>query len=124
MKIRANRQNIKKHASALLGANYTPDNEKSLIQLCERQLNLVAGVHPSHTRRERLAEIDKLLGNYGVEGLLLDRHGNDMSGTCSMSGVALDCQYSNTGDTYAMTIMYVGSKLFIGDWGCLVDQLS
>lgn len=124
MKLAANRKNLKAHAAALLGQNYTPEKAKELIRLALLPLNLQAGVHPSHTRAERLGELDKLLGNHGVEGMLLDKHGNDCAGDCSMRNVALDCHYSNTGDTYGITMLYAGRKLFIGDWGSLVEKLS
>ena len=60
-------------------------------------------------------------GNYGCEGILADADGNDLSGNCSMTGVKWDVHYSNTGDTYGITIMYVNGKLFIGDWGGLFE---
>lgn len=124
MKLRANRINLKLHARALLGNEYSPEKEKALIACAIKPLNLVAGIHPSHTRAKHLAELGKILGTYGVEGMLLDKHGNDCAGNCSMHGVALDCQYCNAGDTYAITLMYVGRKLYIGDWGSLVEALK
>lgn len=123
MKIRANRANIKKHAQALLGNNYSPEKEKELILACLAPVIREPGEHVSFARVRHLERVDKVLGNYGVEGMLLDRHGNDLSCTCSERGVYLDCHYSNTGDTYALTVMWVNGKLYIGDWGSLVERL-
>jgi hypothetical protein len=55
--------------------------------------------------------------------MLLGKGGEDLSGTCSMNGVRLDCQYCNAGDSYAMTVMYVNGRLCVGDWGSLVERL-
>jgi len=53
--------------------------------------------------------IDKILKTHGVEG------------TCENG---LDFQYCNTGDTYAMTLLYYKGKLRIGDWGTIVEENS
>lgn len=130
MKLAANRKNLKAHAKALLGNNYLPERETALIKECLDGFvrdTLPSGrpaCHISHDHRAHLERIDKILGTYGVEGMILDRHGNDLSGTCSESGVALDCQYCNTGDSYGLTILYVNGKLCIGDWWSLVERLS
>ena len=124
MRIRANRKNLKTHAKSLFGQNYTPEGEKELIRLCLAPLERTPGSHVSHDRADRLELIDKLLGNCGVEGMLLDGAGNDVSGECSMRNVAADIQYSNTGDTYALTIMYVNGVLCIGDWESVVEDLG
>jgi hypothetical protein len=121
MKLRAN---LKKHARALLGNEYTPEAERELIRLCLLPLTRTPGAHVSHDRADRLALIDKVLGTYGVEGMLLGRHGEDLSGTGSEQGVMLDCQYCNAGDTYALTVLYVNGRLCLGDWGSLVERLA
>jgi len=123
MKLAANRKNLKAHAAALLGNNHTPDTEKALLRECLTGFVRTRG-HISHDCAAHLERIDKIIGTHGVEGMLLDRHGNDLSGTCSMDGVKLDCQYCNTGDSYGITILYVNGRLCIGDWGSLVETLS
>lgn len=129
MKIAANRSNLKKHARALLGNNYSPESEKALIAECTRGFvrDTTPGGRPfghiSHDRAAHLDRIGKILGTYGTEGMLLGKGGEDLSGTCSMQGVRLDCQYCNAGDSYAMTVLYVNGKLCIGDWGSLVELL-
>lgn len=121
MKLAANRKNLKRFAKDLFRGNYTPEAEKALIQEC-----LTGFVrdeyyrHISHDRAEHVARIDKILGNCGVEGCLLDKCGNDVSGECSDRNVHLDLEYSNTGDMYALTIGYVNGKLRIFDFGSLL----
>lgn len=129
MKLAANRKNLKAHARALLGNNYSLEAEKALIAECTRGFvrDTTPGEHPfghiSHDRAAHLDRIGKILGTYGTEGMLLGKGGEDLSGTCSMQGVRLDCQYCNAGDSYAMTVLYVNGKLCIGDWGSLVEHL-
>ena len=129
MKLAANRKNLKAHARALLGNNYTPEKERALIKECLTGFvrdttpgGLPFG-HISHDRAAHLDRIGAILGTYGTEGLLLGKGGEDLSGTCSMSSVKLDCQYCNAGDSYAMTILYANGRLCIGDLGSLVERL-
>lgn len=129
VKLAANRKNLKAHARALLGNNYSPETEKALIAECTR--GFIRGTtsggrpfgHISHDRAAHLDRIGKILGTCGTEGMLLGKGGEDLSGTCIMQGVRLDCQYCNTGDSYGMTILYVNGKLCVGDWGSLVERL-
>ena len=129
MKLAANRSNLRKHARAVLCENYSPDAEKALIAECTRGFvrDTSPGGRPfgyiSHDQAAHLDRIGKILGTYGTEGMLLGKGGEDLSGTCSTQGVRLDCQYCNAGDSYAMTVLYVNSKLCIGDWGSLVERL-
>jgi hypothetical protein len=120
MRIKANRSNLTKHARALLANEWSEEKQKELIRECLYGFERTHG-HISHDRAAHIERIDRILGNYGVEGLLTDREGNDLSGNCSMDGVVWDVHYSNAGDTYAMTILYVNGKLTIGDWGSLYD---
>ncbi|MBM4210776.1 MAG: hypothetical protein FJ187_09540 [Gammaproteobacteria bacterium] len=122
MKLAANRKNITTHAELLLGDNYSPERAEALVRECTQGFVRKPG-HVSHSRAAHLERIDSILGNHGVEGILLGKGGEDLSGTCSMQGVELDCQYSNTGDTYAPTVLYVNGRLCIGDWGSLVERL-
>jgi len=130
MKLAASLKNLKAHAAALLGNNHTPETEKALLRECLTGFvrDTTPGGRPfghiSHDYCAHLERIGKILGTCGVEGMLLDRHGNDISGTCSMDGVKLDCQYCNTGDSYGITILYINGRLCIGDWGSLVEALS
>lgn len=129
MKLAANRKNLKANAKALLRNNYSPEAEKALIVECTRGFvrDTTPGGRPfghiSHDHAAHLDRIGKILGTYGTEGMLLGKGGEDLSGTCSMDGVKLDCQYCNAGDLYAMTILYVNGRLCIGDLGYLVERL-
>ena len=121
MLIAANRKNLKTHARSLLGNEHSPETERALIKECLKGFERTHG-HVSHDRAAHLGRIDDILQNYGVEGMLLDREGNDCAGSCSMRDVCHDIQYCNAGDTYAMTILYYNGKLKIGDWGSIVER--
>lgn len=123
MRIRANRKNLRKHARALLGNNYTPDRAVELRRECE--FGFVRGPgHISHSEAAHIGRIDKILGNHGAEGMILGEDGEDVSGSCCASLIAHDIQYSNTGDTYALTVLYYNHRLFIGDWGSIVESIG
>lgn len=123
MKVVCNRKNLKAHVQSLLGNEYSPESASELIRVCLTGFEKQSG-HISHSRQAHLEKINKVLHTHGVEGMLLDRKGNDVSGSCDPLQVAVDIQYCNAGDTYALTIMYVNGKLCIGDWGCIVERLS
>lgn len=111
MKIRANRVNLKKHARELLGNEYSPEAEKELIRLCTKRSTEDYRFYRDHISFAIVAwlsEIDKVLHTYGVESLFPE--------------VNLD--YCNMGDTYAMTIYHYQDKLWIGDWGSIVEEHS
>jgi hypothetical protein len=111
----ANRKNLKAFSKQLLGNEYSPEKEKELINAClEKRHRLYPHHHISHERAAHLEKIDKILGNYGVEGIL----------ETSEKGEEIDIQYSNAGDTYNLTILYYKDRLFIGDWGSIVEELS
>lgn len=124
MKLTCNARNLRKLTNDLLGNNYTPEAAKALRRECLTGFVRTPYCHISHDRAAHLDRIGKILGTYGTEGMLLDRKGNDLSGSCSERGVALDVQYCNAGDTYALTILYVNGRLCIGDWGSLVERLG
>lgn len=71
--------------------------------------------------RERLEEIDKLLGNFGVEAI----RGEWQNGYwCDIVAA-----YSNTGDTYALTVVQVRgdwsgapSRFMVTSWGDWVER--
>lgn len=130
MKLACNARNLRKFSKDLLGNNFTPEAVKALRRECLKGFvrDTTPGGRPfghiSHDRSAHLDRIGNILGTFGTEGMVLDRHGNDLSGTCSGRGVALDVQYCNAGETYALTILYVNGRLCIGDWGSLVERLS
>lgn len=109
MKI-ANRKNLKTYARELLGNEYCPETEKALIQECLYGFERETG-HISHSHARHLERINKILNNYGVEGILEETD----KGT-------IDIQYCNAGDTYALTLLYHKGKLKIGDWGTIVER--
>lgn len=123
MKLRANQKNLKIHAKSLLGSEYSAETEKQLIRECCAGFIRSHG-HISHDRAAHLDRIGKILHTHGTEGMLLNKHGEDVSGSCSMRDVAADIQYCNAGDTYSLTILYYNGKLFIGDWGSIVETLN
>lgn len=124
MLIACNRKNLKANAQKLLGNEYSKERETALIRECLTGFVPLRGHHPSHARREHLERIDAILGTCGVEGMLLDGHGEEQCSSCSMVGVVADIQYCNAGDTYDTTILYHNGKLKIGDWGSIAEDLS
>jgi hypothetical protein len=124
MKLRANKINLRKYGKDLLGNNWSADREADLVRECLSGFVHDTYHHRSFDERDHIYRIDKILGNCGCEGMVLDRKGNDVSGSCCESLVAHDIQYSNTGDTYGVTIFYHNHKLYIGDWGSIVERLS
>lgn len=108
MLIKANRRNLKKHAKTLLGNEYSPDTEKTLIKEALTGFVRTYG-HISHDRGDHLERLDKILKTHGVEGVLDNR---------------VDIQYCNTGDTYAMTLLYWENDLWLGDWGTIIEELG
>ena len=109
MLVVANRKNLKQYSKQLLGNNYTEEKEKELINLCTKKTvnDYHDGYsHKSFAIRDWLTEIDNVIGSFGVGSLYPD----------------VDCQYCNTGDTYAITILYFEEKLRIGDWGTLYEE--
>ena len=123
MNIACNRPNLKKHAKALLGNEWTEETEAQLIKECLTGFHREPG-HVSHSRSQHLERVGKILGTFGVEGMLLGADGEDVSGTCDPSQVEWDIHYCNTGDTYALTVMYVNGALRIGDWGSIVESIE
>ncbi len=122
MKLRANLKNLKANAESLLGNNYDEGKEKLLIDCALNGFVRTYG-HISHDRAKHLEDLNKILGNCGVEGMLLDERGEDCSGSGDSRDVEYDIQYSNTGDSYAMTLFYLNGILFIGDWGSIVENI-
>jgi len=105
----ANRKNLKQYAKELLGNEYTEQKEKELIEVCTKKTvdyYHSRGQHISFAIRDWLEDINKILCTFGVE-----------SGYPEYE----DLQYCNTGDTYALTIMWYKGKLRIGDWGTIAE---
>lgn len=76
---------------------------------CKTALRLTRGI-----RRDsrRLRAIDRLLGNHGVEAVRF-RNGS------------LAFEYSNTGDSYAATVILFASGAFrVSSWGDIVERNS
>ncbi len=121
MLVRANARNLKIHAADLLGNDYTPEADRALRRAVLTGFVRTSG-HISHDHAAHLDRIGAILKTYGTEGMLLDRHGEDRSGDCSMRDVRHDVQYCNTGDTYAITILYYNGRLMIGDWGSIAER--
>lgn len=63
---------------------------------------------PSWREQARHAA-DWILGNHGIEHIR-DRNGNAV------------CSYSNTGDSYGVTLLFVGENVSIGDYGTWVES--
>ncbi len=117
MMIACNRKNLKKHAKDLLGVEYSPEKEAELIKECLAGFKRYISRHIYFDQIEHLERIDKILENFGVEGGLFDKEGNTMS----LDRVVIDLNYSNTGDSYGLTILYVNGKLKIGYWASLFE---
>lgn len=120
MNIIASIQNLRTHGAALLGNDYSPERLNALIDVCHSGFERTHG-HISHDYAAHLEKINEVLGTHGVEGMLLDGSGADVSGDCSTDRVKVDIQYCNAGDTYAMTVFYYKGRLRIGDWGSIVE---
>lgn len=65
--------------------------------------------HEPHSEEVQRRIVDELLDTYGVEYL----------GTHKRSGESV--YYCNSGDTYAATLIFHGSNMYIGCWGDLVE---
>jgi hypothetical protein len=120
--MKANKRNLTKCAKQLLGNEWSIGTQAALIAECLTGYIKNPG-HKSHNRAAHLERIDSIMRGYGVESMLLDSHGEDMSSSCSMRDVVCDIQYVNQGDTYATTIMYYNGNLVIGCLGNIVERL-
>lgn len=86
-----------------LGDDYRSNPEAA----CRKALRLTSAIR--NTRR-RLRAIDRLLGNHGVENVSLRNGGHGFS-------------YSNTGDSYACTVVLFASGTFrVSSWGDIVER--
>lgn len=116
-------KSLTEHANDLLGNNANPERVRELFRECFYGFVREPG-HVSHSHAAHIGRIDKILGNFGCEGMILGDDGRDVSGECCDISVKHDIHYSNTGDTYGLTIMYYNGKLMIGDWGSIVESIS
>lgn len=88
------------------------------IKACRKSLRLTVNVESSR----RIAEIDRLLGNYGVEAIKGDWQNGYW---CDVVAT-----YSNTGDMYAPTVIQVradygsGSRFIVSSVGDFVERNS
>lgn len=124
MNLAANKKSLKEHGKTLLGNEFTEEKLAELIRLCTTPVVREPGYHISHAISKRLEEINKVLGNYGVESVFEWRTGGSVDATNHDPDDVIDVQYSNAGDTYNTTILYWRGKFRIGDWGSIVEQLS
>ena len=130
MLIRANRKNLKREAKNLLANEWSEKTEKALIKECltgfvrSTTPNGNPFGHISFDERSHLERIDDILHTYGVEGMILDEHGEDVSGSGCDSRIVHDIHYCNAGDTYALTILYYNHQLYIGDCGQIMEEIT
>jgi len=125
MNLAANKKSLKEHGKTLLGNEFTEEKLAELIRLCTTPVVCEPGCNISHTISKRLEEIDKVLGNHGVETIYDSIKGNGLEGVYdAKEDEIIDIQCSNAGDPYAATIFYWRGKFRIGDWGSIVEQLS
>ena len=62
-------------------------------------------------RNEAKFEIDRLIGTYGVGTIGVHKRSKAL------------VEYCNGGDTYATTIIFVGSRLVVGCWGDYAEKV-
>lgn len=109
----ANKVNLKKCAKQLLGVDYTPEQEKVLIDMCTKNSPYLIhreyqhiDKHMSASVYDYMSQIDKIVHGYGVESLYPD----------------INLTYVNMGDTYALTLYWYNGKLHIGCWGDIAEN--
>ena len=100
----ANARNLKANMEDLLGNEFSPEKAK---ELRKEALGGYRGSYYKHLER-----LDKILNNHGVESIC---ERDDFRGDSAIS-------YSNAGDTYDTTLLYVKGKLMIGCWGDVVEK--
>lgn len=88
----ANKVNLKKNARQLLGADYSQNSERLLLQCTT------------------LNEFNQVLHGFGVEGQY-----------CNVKP-DLSFRYVNTGDGYNLTIIEFRGRLHIGCWAEIVEK--
>lgn len=78
----------------------------------ERHFNTYVSnyAHSSHLVQLRLQACDLLAGTFWVEGFLTDE--------------GLSCQYLNTGDAYAQTLLHYNGAFQLGSWGDVVEEFG
>lgn len=106
----ANEKNIKKYARQLLGTLYFPWKEKELLEVCTKKTldDYHDGrCHKSFAIHKWMLDIEKVMETFGVESVQ-DKKGNY-------------AEYCNTGDSYALTILYYNGKLRIGCWADIAE---
>jgi hypothetical protein len=59
----------------------------------------------------KLTAIDAVIGTYGVEGI---GRGHNLKSP--------SIEYCNAGDAYATTLLWVGGRYRVGDWGSIVER--
>jgi hypothetical protein len=54
--------------------------------------------------------VNDIIGTHGVEHLGLHKRAHEHA------------YYCNAGDTYAPTVLFTGLRMYVGDWGTLVER--
>jgi len=107
----ANRKNLKQYAKDILDNGYTPEKERELINICTKDNYVNYLNSPSEDDSfgitRYLEKINILLNTYGVESCYPD---------------IPSLYYCNAGNSYNTTILHYKGKLYIGDWGSIVEK--
>lgn len=77
-------------------------------------LQLQNGFHGGDGNLAKLCAIDKLLGNHGVEWISWECEKHEYANPGGF-------EYSNTGDTYAWTLVLVNGRFRVTSWGDMVE---
>ena len=118
----ATRDNLKAHAKELLGNLWSPEQESELIREALTGLDATGAGHISHAQADHLERLNVILGTFGVEGIFEWKTGGSVDALNYDVDDVIDVQYCNTGDTYALTLLYWRERLWIGDWGSIVES--
>lgn len=112
-----NRENLEEHAKNLFGNSLTEEKRNKLLQFFDdNERRLTFWNVSKKTAQDLLFDIDRILGNFGVEDLY------DQENPQLFENVTI--YYSNSGDTYNWTIIYYNGSFYIGDWGSLLEYLE
>jgi hypothetical protein len=61
-------------------------------------------------RKQAREAVDAIIGTYGVEHLGVHKRAHE------------HVYYCNSGDTYAPTVLFTGLRMYVGDYGSLVER--
>lgn len=112
-----NRENLEEHTKNLFGNSLTEEKRNKLLQFFDdNERRLTFWNVSKKTAQDLLFDIDRILGNFGVE-YLYDQENPELFEDITV-------YYSNSGDTYNWTIIYYNGSFYIGDWGSLLEYLE